>query len=233
MFYMNYFFADCTFKQCSCPHCCSKMSYIKHQAIKSRFSTPTDRWSSASVLRSPRRYRCPVRWSKTGNSSPAGLILYLRGSTVSRVGVQASTARPCSSCRAHAARASLVAGRIPLGRPGSGARGHRPSPPGSSPLPSTGGRHEKSDYDARARGGHRTGGCGPTTWRWGESTTVSPEGGPGATRAGVHPATPKQAGGPLPVGWAHANGAANTSSAGRLHRASWPSRWGPWSGGKG
>lgn len=56
----------------------------------------------------------------------------------------------------------------------------------------------------------------------GVSATVSPEGGPGVTRAGGHPATSSQAGGSRAEGQAHANRGTNTSCtdvAGRLYCA--------------
>ncbi len=76
----------------------------------------------------------------------------------------------------------------------------------------------------------------PSFWGcWGASAAVSPEGGPGAMRAGGHPATSRQTGGSRSKRWAHGNGGSNTSCTdvvGRLYRTPWPAHGGSRSGGK-
>ncbi len=133
----------------------------------------------------------------------------------------------------HATRATLATGGVSIGQSGGRTGGGRSFSPSPSPFSPIGGWNEEPNHHLGARGGDRAGGCSPTAGCWEASAAVSPEGGPGATRAGRHPVTTEQAGGSLSAGRAHADGSSRGTRpdlAGRLHCAPRPACWGSRSG---
>ncbi len=95
------------------------------------------------------------------------------------------------------------------------------------------GEPSPTTWTKSSSGSLRLASLSPTAGCRGASAAISPEGGPGATHAGKHPATTEQDGASLSAGRAHADGGSHGSRpdlAGRMHCAPQPNRWGSRSG---
>ncbi len=121
-------------------------------------------------------------------------------------------------------------------RPSRRARRRGSASPCPSSFASASGRHAEPAHHRRSGGGHRVGGGDPTSWGWGASAAIFPEGEPGATQAGGHLPTSRQVGGSRSPGWADAHGSTSLTKpglAGRLHRPPWTTVGGAVGGGEG